>query len=73
MTEKKMRKQLRRIWFHFNQLQKALNESHNDGLICYAEWKDGPCHHMGNIREAIKTTTKDSIAEIIQASIRDSI
>lgn len=73
MTEKKMRAHLRRIWFHYNNLQRALNRAHDENLINYPHdtYKEqAPCASMWEVKKRIELTTKDTITEIIHSEIK---
>ncbi len=71
-----MEKQLRRIWFHYNRLQNALNAAHNDGLIKYDDSKYAelaPCQTLWETRGRIEATTKNQIADLVQREIRSKV
>lgn len=76
MTEKSMRKMLHRIWYHYDQLSKALNVAHSKELISYPEGsykENAPCASMWEVRQRIENTTKDRIASTIQSSIKSRL
>lgn len=73
MTEKQMRRHLRRIWFHFRNLQSALNDAHNAELIKYETYDQGPCKVLYEVRDRIFTTTEAQVARITHESIKDGI
>lgn len=74
MTEKKAKKLLHRIWFHYDQLQKALNAAHSAGLIEYKDYAtEAPCEALWKCRERVEKTTKDQLAAVIQSEIRAKI
>lgn len=73
MTEKNMKKQLKRIWYHLDHLQSALNWAHHTALIKYPsdQYNElAPCYSMAELRERIRQTTKDKIAEVITQEMR---
>lgn len=74
MTEKQMRKHLRRIYYHVDQLQRALTDAHNKELLMYKDFtEESPCHSLFKCEERIHLTTKDQIAKIIRREIRNNI
>lgn len=75
MTEKKLKRHLHRIWFHYDRLRAALNEAHHAGVIVYeGDYQDvAPCWAMDEMRDRLKAATKDVIAETIHDEIRDKI
>lgn len=68
MTEKSMRRKLKRIWFHIDQLHNAMIDAHNKDLINYPDDKyreEGPCYTLNELRERVRKTTQKKIAEVI--------
>jgi hypothetical protein len=72
MTEKKLRKHLRRIWFHWYRLQDALNAAHEANVIVYPNGNDKKtvCGHHWETRKAVEYFTAGTIADTIQNKIR---
>lgn len=74
MTEKAMRKHLRRIYFHLEKLQRALTDAHNKELLMYKEFQEeSPCYLLFKCQERIHLTTKEQIAKIIRREIRKDL
>lgn len=73
MTERQMRRHLHRIWFHFRNLQAALNDAHNAELIEYEKYEDGPCKALYEVRDRIFATTKEKVARITHESVKEKI
>lgn len=72
ISEKKARKQLHRIWFHWVKLQKVLNEAHNDELIKYTDYlTEAPCQTMTELKDRIERTTEKQLSYIIQQGMRN--
>lgn len=74
MTEKSMKKHLRRIYFHLEKLQNALTDAHNKELLMYKDFtEESPCYSLFKCEERIHITTKDQIAKIIRREVRKGI
>lgn len=71
MTEKQMDRSLKRVWYHFEQLQAALNEAHNMNLIKYTNYQEeSPCQALSETRKRFKLTTEKQISDFIHETIR---
>lgn len=70
MTEKKIRKAIRRVWFHWYRLQNALNDAHIQEVIVYPQDKGEPpvptcCDASWEVRERFEKWTSKKLAETI--------
>lgn len=71
MTKKKIDYHLNRIYFHWTNLQNALNAAHNDELIMYSDYaSEAPCKSLYELRERVETTTSKKISETIHKEAR---
>ena len=73
MTERKVKKHLHRIWFHFYRLQSALNDAHNKDVIKYENYDNGPCKKLYELRDRIYETTKEQAATAVHESVKEKI
>lgn len=74
MTEKKLKKSLHRIWFHYNRLQIALNQAHHNEIISYEDHKtEAPCESMYELKTRIENTTRNTIARTFHSEIRSKV
>ncbi len=74
MTEKKMRKLIKRFWYHRNQIRNVLNEMHRQDLIVYEDYgAEGPCWAVDQLDERLKKTTMKQIANIVHDQIKRAL
>lgn len=78
-TPKQVRTIMKKIYYHQDKLQDALNEAHNKGIIAYPEKEEGsyfkyaPCAPAYECRERINKTTQLALAEAMKSEIMKGI
>lgn len=66
----KTKKILRKIYYHRHQLQKALNEAHDNKVIVYENYaEESPCATLYKTADRIDETTKSARAEAFKREI----
>ena len=77
-TPKQTRRVLRKIYYHMDKLQDALNEAHNMKVIDYPDednsyTKYAPCAAASECRDRISKTTLKSRADAFRSEIMSTI
>lgn len=72
-TPKQTRHSMKRIYFAYNLLNKALNNAHNLDVIKYDEYKDSPCAALSECRDCFDRTTEKARAKAFADEIKENI
>ncbi len=71
MTEKKIKRHLHRLWFHWSRLENALHDAHNSGVISYEGYQGtAPCESLHELKARIELATKEQLSTVIHREMR---